>query len=564
MDGPTHELPDRRVRQVSRRIAGGLSAIGRALLCGWLDREVEEEPSSALSVRAPRSGAWSVALAAGLAGLLVVSPALGGSPVGQATGNTGRGSTGWLERALVTAASGRAVLAPTGVVALPARLDGTFLSGGALSPPLVSERSVPSTSRTVTRYRVQPGDAVSLIAERFDVRPMTLWWANRLSDLDALNIGQKVRVLPTSGIEHRVHDGDTLDSIARAFRADAADIARFNGIEGGVVVLGQRLIIPAGNGSRYEPVPGVDHQTPIPRLGPGQADRAAVAQPAVAAPLIQPVVPQTEGLGVKRSGGIGWPLSPDWTAGGSWIGTVRDPDGDRATLVPRFVDVALPPSYLPAWNDSDSGPSAFIPSRYTNVVMPLGRDPSVDRSTPPAIGIPTDAPTPHGDGRHRTDWPPGGPEAGPPQGRVLQINDPRLRLTVERALARGLMVWPVHGDGHISQYFSGEHFGLDIAAPKGTPVVATYSGRVIYRGWRDNRGANSVWIKHGPQLYSSYAHLWQFAVRRGQWVERGQVIGYVGSSGYSTGPHLHFAVTVGDHPNAFSEAVNPLPFVVEQ
>ncbi len=85
------------------------------------------------------------------------------------------------------------------------------------------------------------------------------------------------------------------------------------------------------------------------------------------------------------------------------------------------------------------------------------------------------------------------------------------------------------------------HRGIDLAAAAGTPIRAAASGRVVRAGWRGGYG-RQVALSHGAGLDTSYSHLSRILARPGERVERGQVIGLVGSSGLSTGPHLHFEV----------------------
>ena len=98
------------------------------------------------------------------------------------------------------------------------------------------------------------------------------------------------------------------------------------------------------------------------------------------------------------------------------------------------------------------------------------------------------------------------------------------------------------------------HLGVDIGAKRGTNIYATHSGKVIYAGWMGGYG-KVVKIKHSGGFVSLYAHQSRLAVKKGQYVKRGQVIGHVGSTGRSTAPHLHF----GLYKNA--KAVNPMQYI---
>jgi murein DD-endopeptidase MepM/ murein hydrolase activator NlpD len=95
------------------------------------------------------------------------------------------------------------------------------------------------------------------------------------------------------------------------------------------------------------------------------------------------------------------------------------------------------------------------------------------------------------------------------------------------------------------------HDGVDLAAPYGTPVVAAADGRVVTAGWRGGYG-REVKLSSPGGIETIYGHMSRLAVAVGASVQRGQVIGYVGSTGLSTGPHLHYEVHVG------GKLVNPL------
>jgi hypothetical protein len=85
------------------------------------------------------------------------------------------------------------------------------------------------------------------------------------------------------------------------------------------------------------------------------------------------------------------------------------------------------------------------------------------------------------------------------------------------------------------------HNGVDLAAPSGAPIVAAASGRVIAAGWHGGHG-RQVAIAHRDGIKTTYSHMSSIAAAPGSYVRQGQVIGYVGSSGLSTGPHLHYEV----------------------
>lgn len=107
--------------------------------------------------------------------------------------------------------------------------------------------------------------------------------------------------------------------------------------------------------------------------------------------------------------------------------------------------------------------------------------------------------------------------------------------------ATGSFVWPI--GGKITQGYRYYHRGLDIATSLGTPVLAADSGRVTVAGWPDNSGYGMrVVIDHGNGYQTWYGHLSKVNVAVGQTVNRGNVIGLEGSTGRSTGPHLHFEI----------------------
>ena len=128
----------------------------------------------------------------------------------------------------------------------------------------------------------------------------------------------------------------------------------------------------------------------------------------------------------------------------------------------------------------------------------------------------------------------------------------------------GELCWPLPGHTYISCNFGDDdaygnsgHRGTDIPAPEGTPILAAHSGTVIISGWNNSYG-NQVLVDNGAGLSTRYAHMTAAAVSAGETVTAGQVIGYVGNTGDSTGFHLHFEVMQN------GVRVNPLDAVTPQ
>ncbi|MEO6552484.1 MAG: M23 family metallopeptidase [Croceibacterium sp.] len=101
-----------------------------------------------------------------------------------------------------------------------------------------------------------------------------------------------------------------------------------------------------------------------------------------------------------------------------------------------------------------------------------------------------------------------------------------------------------------------KHEGIDLAAPTGTPVYAPADGLVAMASWYSSYG-NFIEIEHGDAVETRYGHLSAYAVAAGQQVHKGDLIGYVGTTGRSTGPHLHYEVRVA------GAAVDPMPYLAE-
>ena len=135
----------------------------------------------------------------------------------------------------------------------------------------------------------------------------------------------------------------------------------------------------------------------------------------------------------------------------------------------------------------------------------------------------------------------------------------------KQLLASTPSIWPARGYlsdkfGNRIDPFTGQrdfHPGLDISTPRGTKIVAPADGVIVFCGMKNGYG-NALVIDHGYGVVTRYGHLDAFNVRPGQRVRRGEVIGFVGNTGRSTAPHLHYEVWVDD------QARNPIQYILDE
>lgn len=129
---------------------------------------------------------------------------------------------------------------------------------------------------------------------------------------------------------------------------------------------------------------------------------------------------------------------------------------------------------------------------------------------------------------------------------------------------------PFEGEYPITQKYGEKdtsvfHTGIDYACPSGTPILASEAGTVISAGWLNGGWGYAVIIQHADGNATLYAHLKMVAVKVGQHVKRSEVIGYSGSTGNSTGPHLHFEArhNASDYTSHFDPMSLPLHSSIE-
>lgn len=275
----------------------------------------------------------------------------------------------------------------TGTIGEEDEMAGLTQEGTALIRPDMASVNAKRLRQEIVYYEVNPGDTVSTIAIQYGISVNSILWENNLSAYSLLRPGNKLAILPMSGIRHEAAAGDTLEKIAGKYGIDKENIIEANEkVNFAALPIGEKILIPGGKKTSY------------------------------------------------------------------------------ANYEPQSV----------------SGFSAL-----KDLVKP--------RAAKPAAG--------------------------------------------------NKMAWPTVGY-RITQYYSWRHHAVDIANKIGTPIYAADAGVIEYVGWGRGYGSQIV-IDHGGGKKTRYAHLSKFYARKGQSVNKGEAIGAMGSTGWSTGPHLHFEVIIG-------------------
>jgi murein DD-endopeptidase MepM/ murein hydrolase activator NlpD len=187
----------------------------------------------------------------------------------------------------------------------------------------------------------------------------------------------------------------------------------------------------------------------------------------------------------------------------------------------------------------------------TRVQRALSEDPLIDQNL--VAALPEPAPT----GVAAAPAPPSPPVKDETDQRIAAIG-PAMRPLVSQFNA----MWPTAGQittyyGEVGRLSPRGHSGLDIAAPEGTPVVAADDGEILKAYWNEDGYGGLVIVGHPSGYETWYGHLDRFDVAQGDQVKRGQEIGLMGSTGFSTGPHLHFEVRQD------GQVCDPLTFLKE-
>lgn len=426
-----------------------------------------------------------------------------------------------------------------------------------------SSQPAPDPARTaVTQYTVVAGDTINSIANKFDVMPETVMGSNGIYDTqEELRPGQVLNIPPVDGMYYVAQQGDTLDTIARRFQAEPGAILSYSGnkIQNGAVAPGQPIVVPGGM------MPARD-TTLAYTVRPGDTLKGIASRFGVDVPtmLNSNSIPDPDNLKIGSQlrvlpvPGLEYKVQK-----GDTVNTIAD----RFGVTPQML-LDYSPNRLTVNSTLQIGQVLMVPggSPPPPVVAAERVAPSSDNSV-------SQPPKPQAQKSQPQEQPKAQSGASQPDSQTkpaarptatpkpaVQPSQPAPKESITNnsptgpIRGTGSFIWPVKGI--ITQYFNKSHNGLDIAISAGTPIRAADSGLVTWAGWRTDGLGYCVIIDHLNGYSTVYGHqIRQPAVRVGQYVTQGQLIGWIGSTGRSTGPHVHFIIKGG------STYLNPLSFL---
>ncbi|HJL04289.1 MAG TPA: LysM peptidoglycan-binding domain-containing protein [Polyangiaceae bacterium LLY-WYZ-15_(1-7)] len=361
----------------------------------------------------------------------------------------------------------------------------------------------PNAAEADRRYRVRSGDTLSEIARRFRISVSELRRANRMRG-DRLREGQTLRI-PSRGSRrararaarragyHLVRRGDTLSEIAARYRVPIRALRRANRIRGENIRVGQRLRIP-----------GRRRENPLSRV-----------QPRPLRPDQEAAAPRAEQLG---------------------LGTER------------VAQTLLKDPPEPAWVEAAAAAPEQIPAHAYGVGTPITEreveEIDAESGVDDGVGIDESADEELEGHDHDDDDHPDPAAGGEDEGEDAEESP-------EPPAGPGTLALPLP-EGHYMRGWGsgagGYHLAIDMYSPPRTPVHAAERGVVAYASHGVRGYGRFVIVVHPSGLVTAYAHLHEALVVPGELVARGQVVGLLGNTGLSRGPHLHFMlVHDGEH-----------------
>lgn len=381
------------------------------------------------------------------------------------------------------------------------------------------------------RHVVQAGDTLSALAEQYASTVPAIVAANHLADPDSIDVGQVLVIPPASAPVVRIEarPGDTLDSLARRHHTTAQALRQLNELAPeDRLWVGQDLLAPA------------DATLRSPALPPG---------PLLAIEILPSPVRQGETVLVKLFASEPLSLSVALDARPIPLRPLTlDPSAPEGTAAAYWGLVGIPALTPPGsqaldirWQSEND-----INSLRWPIVVTDGDYPTFDIVLPPGKGDLLDPQLVQAEAaKLAAIW--AQPETEPAwKGRFRRPIDDQFSTSAPYGQRRS------YNGGPVNSY----HAGQDFSAPEGAHVVAPAAGTVVLAEPLIVRG-NAVVIDHGAGVYTGYWHLSEINVTTGQRVQPGELIGLVGTTGLSTGNHLHWELRARDM------AVDPMQWIAQ-
>lgn len=449
-------------------------------------------------------------------------------------------------------------------------------------------------------YQVHQGDTLKEIAQVHGVTLQTLIDLNQLSDPDQIE-ADRVLIVPKQSQEegtnppsltalnpnttkpetaaaqtsevadplapvdlpalsYRVNSGDTLNAIARKHGVSVAQLIQVNGLANpNLIQSNQSLKIPqtantASRVPRLEAPPttfgvGGSRETPIAvevATNPTSEIVQSEASSSTANPYVEKLKAEILSLRAKYQKPDGVTAAPIARSQSESAVALVDVPLPERQVNPEFVGISAVSTLEPPQRASQQQtlpPQAPVLGESSRVKPGF-------KASPQRVALTTPLP----DSFAATIQVPGVGQQVSPELPPLSTADPYL----PGAANFNGYIWPAKGilTSGYGWRWGRMHRGIDIAAPVGTPVLAAAPGVVVSSGWNSGGYGNLVEIRHADGSLTLYAHNNRVLVQAGQMVDQGQQIAEMGSTGFSTGPHLHFEV----HPSG-KGAANPIAFL---
>lgn len=335
------------------------------------------------------------------------------------------------------------------------------------------------------------------------------------------NTFQPVPKLASASDAYQVRPGDTLNQIARLHHINPAELKRANGLNNpNQIKVNQVLVIPISQAVAFAPsLPTVPAPQMVQKSAIANSEPEFQYQEQLKAEVTQlnqgKLVTATAPL-VLASNPSSLDKSPDWQESQPLPAKFNQPRQDLAQLQRQYSPQAQRTTFSTSPSQIIGAAPSSVQDYNNSLQIPVGREVSPEL---PPLNTP--------------DFPQG--PNGPSQ--FTGYN------------------WPAKGvlTSGYGRRWGRMHKGIDIAGPIGTPIVAAAPGEVISAGWNSGGFGKLVKIRHADGSITYYAHNNRILVRQGEYVEQGQQVAEMGSTGRSTGPHLHFEI----RPDGKS-AINPI------